>query len=252
MTFRSVNQPDTNYNFESLKRFVNSFQSIPYIYERDQTNLIMDLSHNQIEYLSSKQIFLWLPRFWFTNDTKINRRTRFFSHQFIGIKEGFFGFDATKLFKRSLRKNKVIELSNLQPKYKHQYAFIEVHQTAKDEEVIRWKRSQDGSCSLQSTTVNLTDIGWDMVISPSQLQYKYCSGECNVRDIPARMFLKSHGQIRYKLQREGTVSLPPACCSPSHYEPVIMLYLDGVDDDGRQIIRRGVFEETLASSCGCG
>ena len=52
----------------------------------DQTNLIMDLSHNQIEYLSSKQIFLWLPRFWFTNDTKINRRTRFFSHQFIGIK----------------------------------------------------------------------------------------------------------------------------------------------------------------------
>ena len=46
----------------------------------------MDLSDNQIEYLSSKQIFLWVPRDWFTNETRINKRTRFFTHYFIGIK----------------------------------------------------------------------------------------------------------------------------------------------------------------------
>ena len=54
-----------------------------------------------------------------------------------------------------------------------------------------------GGCGLQQVTVNLTDIGWDMVISPATFQYKYCSGHCNVRELPPTMFVKSHGQIRY-------------------------------------------------------
>ena len=45
--------------------------------------------------------------------------------------------------------------------------------------------------------VNLTDIGWDFVVSPSVLEYRYCGGQCSHTDIPARMFVKSHGQIRY-------------------------------------------------------
>ena len=31
---RTIKQPEKNYSIESLKKFVNSFQSIPYIYER--------------------------------------------------------------------------------------------------------------------------------------------------------------------------------------------------------------------------
>ena len=73
---------------------------------------------------------------------------------------------------------------------------------------------------------------------------------------PKNYFIDNENESKFsilqKLEREGTISLPPSCCSPSHYDPVIMLYLDGYDEDGRQIIRRGVFEETLASSCGCG
>ena len=38
-----------------------------------------------------------------------------------------------------------------------------------------------------------------------------------------------------KLQQRGTLSLPPACCSPSSYEGLTMLYLDGVDENGRQV-----------------
>ena len=66
-----------------------------------------------------------------------------------------------------------------------------------DESEGRTKRSEDGTCSLQELSVNLTQIGWNFVISPSLLQFRYCSGACSVRDIPARMFIKQHGQIRY-------------------------------------------------------
>ena len=64
-------------------------------------------------------------------------------------------------------------------------------------DVDRRKRSEDGTCRLQQVSVNLTQIGWDFVISPTLLQFRYCSGACSVRDIPARMFIKQHGQIRY-------------------------------------------------------
>ena len=48
----------------------------------------------------------------------------------------------------------------------------------------------------------MTDIGWDFILSPSTMNYKYCSGECNVQNIPSRMFLKAHGQIRYVSQEQ--------------------------------------------------
>ena len=35
---RTLRQPEKNYSIESLKKFVNSFQSIPYIYERGMKN----------------------------------------------------------------------------------------------------------------------------------------------------------------------------------------------------------------------
>ena len=35
---RTIRQPEKNYSIESLKKFVNSFQSIPYIYERGMKN----------------------------------------------------------------------------------------------------------------------------------------------------------------------------------------------------------------------
>ena len=62
---------------------------------------------------------------------------------------------------------------------------------------IRLRRSGSGSCGLHTVMVNLTDIGWDFVVSPSVLEYRYCGGRCSHTDIPARMFVKSHGQIRY-------------------------------------------------------
>ena len=79
-----------------------------------------------------------------------------------------------------------------------QSTFSQENDKEKDKgDVDRRKRSEDGSCRLQQVSVNLTEIGWDFVISPTLLQFRYCSGTCSVRDIPARMFIKQHGQIRY-------------------------------------------------------
>ena len=76
------------------------------------------------------------------------------------------------------------------------------------ENVERKKRSQDGTCSLHQISVNLTQIGWDFVISPSLLEYRYCSGVCSLTDIPARMFIKQHGQIRYVSCSDSTLTSP--------------------------------------------
>ena len=143
----------------------------------------------------------------------------------------------TRLAKSSLRKGRThLEIVNLSEKYYIQTAFLEVTKQDTDKvgisgqlllfiyiftklslkmvnlihinplykvsyhcqgNVERKKRSQDGTCGLQQISVNLTHIGWDFVISPSMLEFRYCSGACSVTDIPARMFIKQHGQIRY-------------------------------------------------------
>ena len=139
----------------------------------------------------------------------------------------------------------------------------------------RSKRSQDGalcgteeaSCCLSRIAVNLTDLGWDHVISPSVIQYTFCQGHCNPATLPAGLFMSQIAQIRYvstwttkhdqpvvflqKLHSRGTYSLPAPCCYPRNLKPVQMMYVDGFEEDGSPIVRVGVFENMLATSCGC-
>ena len=53
------------------------------------------------------------------------------------------------------------------------------------------------SCCLSKINVNLTDLGWDFVLSPTVIEYKFCQGHCNPATLPARLFIPEVAQIRY-------------------------------------------------------
>ena len=216
----------------------------------DQTSLLVDLSPHGSQILGGSSLILWVPVSWLTPASHFKRRKKLLekSSNLVGelgeyfsdicwiiifkIFLGWLGVNVTRLAKSSLRKGRThLEIVNLSAKYYIQTAFLEVTKQDTDkvglsghlditlslfqcqENVERKKRSQDGTCSLQQISVNLTHIGWDFVISPSMLEFRYCSGACSVTDIPARMFIKQHGQIRYVSWSQSTWTSPPLLSS---------------------------------------
>ena len=107
----------------------------------------------------------------------------------------------------------------------HKYAFVEIKRRdvakvkitvyplgirhylfLKGGHMARSKRSEQGggscktgeaSCCLSRRAVNLTDLGWDHVISPSVIQYTFCQGHCNPATLPVGLFLPQIARIRY-------------------------------------------------------
>ena len=110
----------------------------------DETSLQFNLKDSGINLQSFHELNLWVPKHWFTEDSKLNGRKSILHRTFVretgklyGIKEnilffvfqildGFLGFSVTKLAKKILRKRKTLILSGLNKEYSLQYAFLDV------------------------------------------------------------------------------------------------------------------------------
>ena len=56
---------------------------------------------------------------------------------------------------------------------------------------------QDFPCCVDSVEINFRKIGWNFIIFPKTIQYKFCGGSCNSDFIRPRVFTKAAAQILY-------------------------------------------------------
>ena len=53
------------------------------------------------------------------------------------------------------------------------------------------------SCCLSSLAVNLTQLGWDFILSPQIIEFSYCGGHCDPFRLPPSMFVPQMAAIRW-------------------------------------------------------
>ena len=114
-----------------------------------------------------------------------------------------------------------------------------------------------GSCGVYDYTVTFSDVGIDFVLVPESLNVGGCSGGCTgsyQRSMPpgtvtnhASVVAAANAiQLNVSSNSVGGKDLA-TCCSPSKYQPVLLLV---VNSDN--ILRVQLFTDMVVSDCGCG
>ena len=56
---------------------------------------------------------------------------------------------------------------------------------------------QDFPCCVDSVEINFREIGWNFIIFPKTIKYKFCGGSCSTDFVRPRVFTKAAAQILY-------------------------------------------------------
>ncbi|XP_064077731.1 bone morphogenetic protein 4-like [Macrobrachium nipponense] len=109
---------------------------------------------------------------------------------------------------------------------------------------LRSRKDRD-VCRRVPLEVNFQDIGWNAwVIAPAGYNAYSCVGRCSY-PLPNHHSPTSHSVI-VTLLKELQITGEGACCVPTAFEPLQLLYLDR-----RNKVVLKVFKEMVATKCGC-
>ena len=64
---------------------------------------------------------------------------------------------------------------------------------------------QDFPCCVDSVEINFRKIGWNFIIFPKTIKYKFCGGSCNSDYVRPRVFTKAAAQILYVSRKSNSI-----------------------------------------------
>ena len=64
---------------------------------------------------------------------------------------------------------------------------------------------QDFPCCVDSVEINFRKIGWNFIIFPKSIKYKFCGGSCNSDYVRPRVFTKAAAQILYVSRKHNLI-----------------------------------------------
>ena len=64
---------------------------------------------------------------------------------------------------------------------------------------------QDFPCCVDSVEINFRKIGWNFIIFPKTIKYKFCGGSCNSDYVRPRVFTKAAAQILYVSRKHNLI-----------------------------------------------
>ncbi|XP_035665545.1 univin-like [Branchiostoma floridae] len=101
-------------------------------------------------------------------------------------------------------------------------------------------------CKRRKLYIRFKDVGWDdWIIAPQGYMAYHCSGEC---PFPLNEHLNgtNHAVIQTLVNSLTPDSVPPACCAPTKWSSISMLYFD---NNGDVVLRQ--YEDMVVDGCGC-
>ena len=58
-------------------------------------------------------------------------------------------------------------------------------------------QNQEHPCCMDSVEIDFHQLGWDFILSPTKIQYKFCRGSCNPEFVRPALFTEAAAQILY-------------------------------------------------------
>lgn len=109
----------------------------------------------------------------------------------------------------------------------------------------RSKKRKPESCRRHSMVVEFKEVGWsEWIVAPGGYDAYYCSGECNI-PLPHHINTTNHAIIQ-TMMNSVNPGVPKACCVPTSYSAMSMLYLD----DSQKVVLKN-YKEMVVTGCGC-
>ena len=102
-------------------------------------------------------------------------------------------------------------------------------------------------CKRHGLTVDFQKLNWHTwVVAPPQYEAYYCKGDC-VYPLTEHMNTTNHAIVQTLIHnvRKFRDTVPPACCIPTSFESLSMLYLSGK----QPVIKK--FKQMIVTGCGC-
>ena len=101
-------------------------------------------------------------------------------------------------------------------------------------------------CRRYPLYVDFADVGWnDWIVAPHGYQAYYCKGECPY-PLGDNLNATNHAIVQTLINSINPLSVPKACCVPTEYSSISMLYMDENDK-----VTLKSYQNMVVEACGC-
>jgi bone morphogenetic protein 2/4 len=101
-------------------------------------------------------------------------------------------------------------------------------------------------CRRHPLYVDFADVGWnDWIVAPPGYQAYYCKGECPY-PLSDNLNATNHAIVQTLINSINPSSVPKACCVPTEFSSISMLYMDENDK-----VTLKNYQNMVVEACGC-
>lgn len=101
-------------------------------------------------------------------------------------------------------------------------------------------------CRRHPLYVDFADVGWnDWIVAPPGYQAYYCKGECPY-PLNDNLNATNHAIVQTLINSINPSSVPKACCVPTEFSSISMLYMDENDK-----VTLKNYQNMVVEACGC-
>lgn len=101
-------------------------------------------------------------------------------------------------------------------------------------------------CRRHPLYVDFADVGWnDWIVAPPGYQAYYCKGECPY-PLSDNLNATNHAIVQTLINSINPSSVPKACCVPTEFSSISMLY---VDENDKVTLKN--YQNMVVEACGC-
>lgn len=124
------------------------------------------------------------------------------------------------------------------------------HRTKSEMTSVRRKRATrkvtKTQCKRQRMYVNFTRVDWnDWIVAPPGYEAYFCHGVCDF-PIADHLNATNHAIVQTLFNSMRPSQVPRACCVPTEFNSISMLYLD---DEEKVVLKN--YKEMVVVGCGC-
>ena len=94
--------------------------------------------------------------------------------------------------------------------------------------------------------VDFRELGWDQwIVTPDGYDAHVCYGDCSLSAVRKDQNASNHATAQALSSSLQPSLIPPPCCVPAEFSPLLLVYKDG----DASIVR--IYEEMIVTSCAC-
>lgn len=120
------------------------------------------------------------------------------------------------------------------------------HERRRSKRKAARRKNRREYCRRHPLYVDFADVGWnDWIVAPPGYQAYYCKGECPY-PLSDNLNATNHAIVQTLINSINPSSVPKACCVPTEFSSISMLYMDENDK-----VTLKNYQNMVVEACGC-